>query len=88
MLPLAQALAGRGHDVLWVASAEVCERLRGQGFEAHAAGLAEGATSADMIERFPELLTMAESERPNFAFSKICEHGLQVQDHAGTYEHL
>jgi UDP:flavonoid glycosyltransferase YjiC (YdhE family) len=71
MLPLAQAIADRGHDLLWVASAEVCERLRGQGFEAHAAGLAEGVTSADMIERFPELLTMAESERPNFAFSKI-----------------
>ena len=53
------------------ASEEVCERLRGQGFEARAGGLAEGATSADMVERFPELLTMAESERPNFAFSKI-----------------
>jgi UDP:flavonoid glycosyltransferase YjiC (YdhE family) len=71
MLPLAQAMAVRGHDVLWVASDEVCERLRAQGFEARAAGLADGATSVNMIERFPELLTMAESERPEFAFSKI-----------------
>ena len=71
MLPLAQAMAARGHDLLWVASDEVCQRLRAQGFEARAAGLAEGATSVNMTERFPELLTMAESERPEFAFSKI-----------------
>ena len=71
MLPLAQAILARGHDLLWVASDEVCERLRAQGFEARAAGPAEGATSVDMTERFPELLTMAEAERPEFAFSKI-----------------
>jgi UDP:flavonoid glycosyltransferase YjiC (YdhE family) len=71
MLPLAHAIAARGHDLLWVASEEVCERLRAQRFEARAAGLAEGATSVNMTERFPELLTMAESERPEFAFSKI-----------------
>jgi UDP:flavonoid glycosyltransferase YjiC (YdhE family) len=71
MLPLAQAIVARGHDLLWVASDEVCRRLRAQGFEARAAGLAEGATSENMIERFPELLTMTESERPEFAFSKI-----------------
>jgi UDP:flavonoid glycosyltransferase YjiC (YdhE family) len=71
MLPLAHAIAARGHDVLWVASDDVCERLRAQGFEAFAAGLADGATSENMTERFPELLTMAESARPEFAFSKI-----------------
>ena len=71
MLPLARAIVACGHEVLWVASEEVCERLRAQGFEARAAGLAEGTTSVNMTERFPELLTMAESERPEFAFSKI-----------------
>ena len=67
MVPLAKAIAARGHDLLWAAPEEVCQRLRDQGFEASAAGLAEGATGVDMIERFPELLTMAESERPEFA---------------------
>lgn len=71
MLPLAHALAARGHDLLWAAHAEVCERLRGQGFDASAAGLAEGATDVNMAERFPELLTMPESERLGFAVSKI-----------------
>lgn len=38
MLPLAQAIAARGHDLLWVAADDVCERLRAQGFQARAAG--------------------------------------------------
>ena len=42
MLPLAHALAASGHDVLWAAHDEVCQRLRAQGFDARAAGLAEG----------------------------------------------
>lgn len=72
MVPLAHALAARGHDLLWVASGDVCERLRAQGFEARAGGLAEEATSMNtMPERFPELLTMPEPDRPDFAFSKI-----------------
>ena len=71
MLPLAHALAARGHDLLWAAHDEVCQRLRAQGFEARAAGLAEGATSVNITERFPEILTMPESERLGFAVSKI-----------------
>lgn len=71
MLPLAHALQARGHDVLWAAHEEVCQRLRAQGFDARSAGLAEGATDLNLTERFPEILTMPESERLGFAVSKI-----------------
>lgn len=58
---------GTRYGLLLVASEEVCERLRAQRFEARAAG----SPSVNMIEHFPELLPMAESERPELAFSKI-----------------
>ena len=45
MAPLAAACRERGHEVLWAAGERGCAGLRARGFDAVAAGLAEGATS-------------------------------------------
>jgi UDP:flavonoid glycosyltransferase YjiC (YdhE family) len=71
MVPLARALADRGHAVAWAAHEDVCVRLRAEGFEAFAAGLDEGATSRDFAKRFPEFLELAPAQRPDFMFPRI-----------------
>ncbi len=71
MVPLARAFLERDHEVLWAAADHVCPGLRGEGFTALPAGLAEGATSDDIDERFPELRSLPPQDRPDFLFHRI-----------------
>jgi UDP:flavonoid glycosyltransferase YjiC (YdhE family) len=71
MLPLASAFRERGHELRWVAAADVCERLRGKGFDAVSAGLPEGETSVDLPRLYPEIMALPPARRPEFLFAKI-----------------
>lgn len=71
MVPLARAFVDRGDQVLWASAPEACARLRGEGFEATAAGLAEREGMAEVSRRFPEIGDLAPPERPDFLFPRL-----------------
>jgi UDP:flavonoid glycosyltransferase YjiC (YdhE family) len=68
MVPLARALAARGHEVTWAAAADACARLRAEGFAAEPAGLPDGEGLAAFAERFPEIVRLPAAERPERMF--------------------
>jgi UDP:flavonoid glycosyltransferase YjiC (YdhE family) len=71
MVPLARAFVDRGHDVAWVTGEDACARLRGGGFDAIAAGPAEGAALGEFHRRFPEAQSLAPPDRPEFMFPRL-----------------
>jgi UDP:flavonoid glycosyltransferase YjiC (YdhE family) len=71
MVPLGRALLDRGHDLLWVTGADACERLAREGFRAAAAGLGERQGMAELYRRFPQIPSLAPSERPDFMFPRL-----------------
>jgi UDP:flavonoid glycosyltransferase YjiC (YdhE family) len=71
MLPLAEALAERGHEVAWAAAEPVCARLRERGFEAMPCGAPEPPIGVSLLDRYPEFASLPPEERPNFMFSRI-----------------
>lgn len=71
MVPLAAAFGERGHEVAWVVAEEACPRLRSEGFEAFAGGLAEQAALAEVMRRFPEVHDLPPPERPAFLFPRL-----------------
>jgi UDP:flavonoid glycosyltransferase YjiC (YdhE family) len=71
MLPLAEALADRGHEVAWAAAEAVCIRLRERGFEAMPSGDPEPPIGVSLLDRYPDLASLPPEERPNFMFSRI-----------------
>src|SRR5690349_2415077 len=71
MLPLAEAVAERGHEVTWAAAAPVCARLRDRGYVAMASGEPEPPAGLSLLERYPEFASIPPSERPDFLFSRI-----------------
>ena len=71
MLPLAEALADRGHEVAWAAAEPVCVRLRERGFEAMPSGNPEPPIGVSLLDRYPEFASLPPEERPNFMFSRV-----------------
>lgn len=71
MVPLARALLERGHDVRWATGADACERLGREGFRSVAAGLGEREAMAELHRRFPEIGSLAPSERPDYMFPRL-----------------
>jgi UDP-N-acetylglucosamine transferase subunit ALG13 len=70
MLPLAHALLAAGHEVRWAAAAEVCARLRDQGFDAVRSGI--GAAEAPPTgPPPPEVAALPVAERGTFMFAVI-----------------
>lgn len=68
MVPLARALADRGHEVTWAAAEDACARLRADGFAAEPAGLPDREGMARFAERFPEIVALPAPERPDRMF--------------------
>jgi UDP:flavonoid glycosyltransferase YjiC (YdhE family) len=68
MVPLARALADRGHEVTWAAAEDACARLRADGFAAEPAGLPDREGMALFVERFPEIVALPAQERPERMF--------------------
>jgi UDP:flavonoid glycosyltransferase YjiC (YdhE family) len=71
MVPLARAIAARGHDVLWATPVDGVEHVERAGLTAVAAGPAELAGPAQLCERFPEVKAFAPEDVPEVGFGKL-----------------
>jgi UDP:flavonoid glycosyltransferase YjiC (YdhE family) len=71
MVPLAHALRGRGHDVLWATGPDAQPWVRGAGLRALTAGLNRSDARHELQQRHPELRTMSGEEIPDLVFPKM-----------------
>lgn len=71
MVPLARALASRGHDVRWAAPAEVADRIAAVGVEPVAIPGRQPITPQEVLRQFPELTALAPADRPGAMFGKL-----------------
>lgn len=71
MVPLASALQDRGHDVRWVTSRRLCERVRAMGFTAEPAGWEADERQAEYRRRFPGEADLPVLERRALMFPKL-----------------
>jgi UDP:flavonoid glycosyltransferase YjiC (YdhE family) len=71
LVPLAAALRDRGNDVRWATGPDGCERVRRAGFDAVAAGLAQGERWREFGRMHPEIDELPPHERPDVMFGKL-----------------
>ena len=71
MVPLARAIAARGHDVLWATPADGVEHVQRAGLTAVAAGPAALAGPAQLRARFPEMAALPPEDIPDVGFGKL-----------------
>lgn len=74
MLPLASALAARGHDVRWAVAPEVQGRVEAAGFRTYPAGIGVALRHAELARRFPEVGELPPAERPDRMFGAMFGH--------------
>jgi UDP:flavonoid glycosyltransferase YjiC (YdhE family) len=68
MMPLAQALAARGHDVRWALTPEACPRLNAFGFETFPAGLGEAERQMEFDRCREAIASLPPEARPDQLF--------------------
>jgi UDP:flavonoid glycosyltransferase YjiC (YdhE family) len=71
MVPLARAMAARGHSVLWALPADGVEEVQRRGLRAVAATPALPLGPGLAVQRFPELGAMAPDRAPEAMFGKL-----------------
>ena len=71
LLPLAQELRSRGHDVRWVAGPGGCDAVSDSGFEVTEAGMPVGERQAEFARRYPHVSSLPGRERQLHAFGKV-----------------
>jgi UDP:flavonoid glycosyltransferase YjiC (YdhE family) len=71
MVPLARALAGRGHEVRWAVAPEVQRRVEASGFETFPAGIGFGPRFAEYHRRHPDTESIPPPLRPERMFPVI-----------------
>lgn len=71
MVPVARALADRGHDVLWATPADGGVHVEPAGVPWVAAGPAGLAGPLQLRERFPEISELPPEDVPDVAFGKL-----------------
>jgi UDP:flavonoid glycosyltransferase YjiC (YdhE family) len=71
MVPLAQALVARGHDVRWAVPPVGVAHVERTGMTAVAAGPRQPIWPADVMARYPELRTLDPIDRPDVMFGKL-----------------
>ena len=71
MVPLARAVVGRGHDVLWAVPADGVAHVERAGIPTVTAGGAGLTRPAEVRRRFPELDALQPAEVPDVLFSKM-----------------
>jgi UDP:flavonoid glycosyltransferase YjiC (YdhE family) len=71
MLPLASALAARGHDVRWAVPPEAQARVEAAGFKTFPAGINSAPRFAELARRFPEIQSLPPAERPERMFGAM-----------------
>ena len=63
LAPFASAVLAAGHQVVWASADESCDRLRGLGFEAIAAGMGVRERRAGLEPQMPEIMALEPRER-------------------------
>lgn len=71
LVPLAQALAARGHEIRWATAPDGCARVEQAGFDAVAAGITQAERWAEMDRRYPEIAELPPQQRPDAMFPKV-----------------
>jgi UDP:flavonoid glycosyltransferase YjiC (YdhE family) len=71
MVPLARALARRGHEVRWALPEQVAGTVAGHAVEVIPIAAREPITPQEVIRRFPELRNLPLAERPDAMFGKL-----------------
>lgn len=62
MVPLARALQGQGHQVIWASAGDTRALLERQGFEVHPAGPDRPWATAELARQWPERLQLAPAQ--------------------------
>lgn len=70
-VPLARAMAGRGHQVLWAAPPDGVEHIERAGLRAAAIGTPGLAVPSEAVRRYPELRALAQEDVPDVMFGKL-----------------
>lgn len=71
MVPLALALARRGHEVRWALPEQVASGVAAHDIEVMPIAGREPITPQEVMRRFPELAELAARERPDAMFGKL-----------------
>ena len=71
MVPLARALARRGHEVRWALPEQVASSVAEHPIEVVPIAAREPITPQEVMRRFPELGELAPHERPDAMFGKL-----------------
>jgi UDP:flavonoid glycosyltransferase YjiC (YdhE family) len=68
LVPLAQALAARGHDVRWAVAMDACARVQAAGFEAFPAGIGGPQRRAEFDRCLATVSSLPPEQRPDVLF--------------------
>lgn len=71
MVPLAQALVGRGHDVLWALPDRSVAQVEQAGLRAVGVTSMPPVHPLEVLQQFPELRELTPPERPEHMFAKL-----------------
>jgi len=71
LVPLARALAARGHEIRWATGPDGCARVEQAGFDAVPAGITQAERWAEMDRRYPEIAELPPQQRPDAMFPKL-----------------
>jgi UDP:flavonoid glycosyltransferase YjiC (YdhE family) len=71
LVPLADALRSRGHDLRWAIGPDGSAAVEQAGFEAMAVGLSRPDRMAELARRHPELSELPGDEQPDLMFGKL-----------------
>ena len=71
MVPLARAVAARGHDILWALPPRGVDTVEKAGLRALPAGPPEAFYPGDVLRRYPELGELPPTEMPEVMFGKL-----------------
>jgi UDP:flavonoid glycosyltransferase YjiC (YdhE family) len=71
LVPLAEALRSRGHELRWAIGPDGCAGVEQAGFQAAPAGLSRPERFAELARLHPELVDLPGDEQPDLMFGKI-----------------
>ena len=71
LLPLAEALQARGHDVVFLTGAELQEAARSVGFETMVAGPEFSVLVSKVFQRYPETSFATPDDQQRFAYGRL-----------------
>lgn len=70
-VPLAHAMAARGHDVLWAVPPDGLDAVQATGIPTAAVGTAGLLDVGAVVSRFPEIQALPPEQRPEVIFGKV-----------------